>query len=599
MSKVCLLNFRDRTLPIYEWTPSKGLISKFFAIDTETTLIPENKEIPDYVIGSAYDGSDTVYIINRSRIREFMELHRDCWMVMCNAKFDIHVIEKVTGLSLHEKIEDKQILDVSLLHRLNSLAVVGFLPPKWGLAHLCKEFLGFELDKAVVDGSGLDVRTNFGRYLNSDGSVDFNNIPPEALQYAALDAVVTWEVHKPILKKSKELSINGSLLTHDIQLKADYALAAVERHGCYIDKAKVLQLKSEVQSKIQASLEYLKSCGWTGYQISYEEIIKNLEAQHGFTLPRTRTGKISTAREALLPYCQYPFIKNYLDYYGYVRFDSTFVMKLQNQEVLYPNFNVLVATGRTSSHDPNFQNFPTDGGIRECFIPRPGYKYLIADYSMLELCTLAQICLSKFGTSRLAALINDGVDLHKWFASRVLNKSIDEVSKQERQLAKACNFGFPGGLGVSGFMAYAQSSFGVHDLTESKARELKNLWLSAFPEMARYLAWDDFDGFDTRKTVTTLTGRVRGQCSYTQAKNTPFQGLASDGTKQALFALIRKGFRVINFVHDEYIIEVKDDEHFQDTGLAIQEIMISEMKKVCPDVRISVEWIASDCWRKP
>ena len=59
--------------------------------------------------------------------------------------------------------------------------------------------------------------------------------------------------------------------------------------------------------------------------------------------------------------------------------------------------------------------------------------------------------------------------------------------------------------------------------------------------------------------VTTLTGRVRGRVSFTQARNTPFQGLAADGAKLALWELIRAGYRVVAFIHDEILIELPED----------------------------------------
>src|SRR5262249_9415329 len=59
--------------------------------------------------------------------------------------------------------------------------------------------------------------------------------------------------------------------------------------------------------------------------------------------------------------------------------------------------------------------------------------------------------------------------------------------------------------------------------------------------------------------VATLTGRIRGRVGYTQARNTPFQGLAADGAALALFDLVREGFRVVGFIHDEVLVELPDE----------------------------------------
>jgi len=88
--------------------------------------------------------------------------------------------------------------------------------------------------------------------------------------------------------------------------------------------------------------------------------------------------------------------------------------------------------------------------------------------------------------------------------------------------------------------------------------------------------------------VTTLTGRKRGNTTYCAEKNTPFQGLSADGAKIALYELDKQGFKVVGFVHDEIICEVKIEE--AEEMLVIQErIMIDSMRSVIPDIRISVE----------
>ncbi len=101
--------------------------------------------------------------------------------------------------------------------------------------------------------------------------------------------------------------------------------------------------------------------------------------------------------------------------------------------------------------------------------------------------------------------------------------------------------------------------------------------------------------------VVTLTGRIRGGVSYSQCRNTPFQGLAADGAKLGLFRLIREGFRVIAFVHDEVLIELPDEGGFvSKAGIdQIVEILCSEMQAVLGcDLPVEVEYALSTCWSK-
>ena len=594
--------FLGRTISIRYWNPSRGEISRYFALDTETTLI-EDGIVPDFVIGSVYDGGDIAYLIKREHLSEFMKTHQRAHTVMCNAAFDLHVIEKVIAQKLILLLDNKQILDVALLYQLLSLATTGDLPRQHSLAFLTEKILSVHLDKNVTDNAGHEVRTNFGAYLEGDGSVNYNLIPADSIKYAALDAVATWEVHKSILAQAKKVSRSGTLLTHDIQVKAAYALAVVERSGCYLNVDKVESLRVWVQGQLVDLVTELQSYGWApggGSEKSYEVIIRKLESEYSFSLPRThKTGKISSSEQHLQDHAHIPFISSYLKFHSLKKMDSTFISKLKNRQVIYPHFRVLVSTGRTASHKPNFQNWPRDQKIRECFIPRPEHKYVIADYSMIELCTLAQICLKKYGRSKMADLINQGVDLHRWFASVILATSMDQVSSDHRLYAKACNFGYAGGLGARNFLNYARSTYGITDLTYDRAKEMRSQWLAAFPEMNKYLASQPGETFGSKISVETLTGRIRANCSYTQSRNNVFQGLAADGGKKALFRLIKEGFRVVNYVHDEFVVEVPDNESLRSSVHGIESILISEMRQVCPDVRISVQVSISDCWQKP
>jgi hypothetical protein len=101
--------------------------------------------------------------------------------------------------------------------------------------------------------------------------------------------------------------------------------------------------------------------------------------------------------------------------------------------------------------------------------------------------------------------------------------------------------------------------------------------------------------------VATLTGRIRGRVRYSQARNTPFQGLAADGAGLALFRLIREGFRVICFVHDEVLIELPDEGGYvaESKGRCVERIMREEMARVLGcDLPVSVESSLSTCWSK-
>jgi DNA polymerase-1 len=295
----------------------------------------------------------------------------------------------------------------------------------------------------------------------------------------------------------------------------------------------------------------------------------------------------------------------------------------------YPN--VLVRTGRTSWSKPNFQNPPRNGGFRDCFIPRAGMVFASIDYSAVELCTLAQVCLHFFGESTMAVAINAGQDLHVLFAVELMAAAgvpitydeamVAKVDREHprhkevkafRQRAKAANFGFPGGLGVATFITTAKGSYGL-ELSFDEAAELKAAWLRMWPEMKS----DYFPmiseasgayGTDTRFTAKQLgSNRLRGGCGFTSGANTYFQGLAADGAKFAAWLLFKAmyvdtesvlyGVRSWAFVHDEFLFEGPEETAHLWAPEASR-IMVEAMRKYTPDVKIEAEPALMRRWYK-
>lgn len=297
-------------------------------------------------------------------------------------------------------------------------------------------------------------------------------------------------------------------------------------------------------------------------------------------------------------------------------------------------YNPVLNTGRISCQRPNLTNLPKAPGVRECYVPRPGNVFASCDYEALELHTLAQACLMLLGTSRLAEALNDGVDPHLAMACDFLLDGIpyDEgkkIRKDEthprykevvhaRNIAKASNFGLPGGLGAKKFVAYCKQSGIV--LTIPQAEEIKQSWLTMWPEMRQYFRHINdsmFEGDDEDEqgrpnkyaTITQLvSGRVRGRTRYTAAANGYFQGLAADLAKHACYELAKAcyvpghnkvlyGSRTVVFVHDESIMEhPRASAH--ERAYEQARIMVEAGKPYCPDVPLKVDPCLMDCWTK-
>ena len=100
------------------------------------------------------------------------------------------------------------------------------------------------------------------------------------------------------------------------------------------------------------------------------------------------------------------------------------------------------------------------------------------------------------------------------------------------------------------------------------------------------------------KPCVTATGRIRAKTNYCARRNTLFQGLAADGAKIAMWKLWRAGFKIVNFIHDEFLIEVNDEASPAETAREIQRLMIEGMRSVVPDVKIDVDSSKGKSWAK-
>jgi DNA polymerase I-like protein with 3'-5' exonuclease and polymerase domains len=112
-------------------------------------------------------------------------------------------------------------------------------------------------------------------------------------------------------------------------------------------------------------------------------------------------------------------------------------------------------------------------------------------------------------------------------------------------------------------------------------------------EISEQLADDLFMG-----PVVTATGRVRGRVGYSQSKNTPFQGLAADGAKLAMWRLYLAGFRTVAFVHDEMLIELPVTADHTELARQVAQILCEAMGELTGDVPIACEYALADRWSK-
>lgn len=296
-------------------------------------------------------------------------------------------------------------------------------------------------------------------------------------------------------------------------------------------------------------------------------------------------------------------------------------------------FSVLQATGRTacSNGDPpkgqapsaygfQLQNLPRKGRLRECFVPRDGFVFSSVDYDGIELRTWAQVCLWLVGRSHLAEVLNAGRDPHTELGARLAGIAPEtayaldgeerkKFRSESRQFAKIPNFGLPGGMGPATLQRQARSEYGL-DVPIETVTGWCAAWRSQWPEAEDYFTQirrivDSSGGLAT--IAHFGSGRVRGLVRYTQACNTFFQGLAADVAKAAGFAIAEEcyadpssplyGSRIVNFIHDEFILETPE-EIAHEAAQRQAQIMIDVAQAWIPDVQITASPALMRRWHK-
>lgn len=243
-----------------------------------------------------------------------------------------------------------------------------------------------------------------------------------------------------------------------------------------------------------------------------------------------------------------------------------------------------------STYGVNLQQVPRSKEFRECFTAEDGYVLVICDYSQMELRLLAELA----DIPEMQEAYNRDIDLHTLTASRMNECNINEVTKQQRQMAKGANFGMIYGIGYAKFKTYAAASFGLMlSLSESKVTHAK--FHAAYPRLRQWHRERGALVQDGWCYTRTALGRRRllsyDDAKMTVAANTLIQGTGADILKVALGNLnehLNDDVRLVAVVHDECVLEVKRElaETWQEK---LSEIMVKAGDSVFSKTKLIAE----------
>lgn len=260
-------------------------------------------------------------------------------------------------------------------------------------------------------------------------------------------------------------------------------------------------------------------------------------------------------------------------------------------KTVYPQFSLAyTATGRMSSFSPNVQNMPRDPDIRKLFVPKEKGNVLVcADFSQVEVRVAAYLS----NDSVMLEAYNEGKDLHKITASAMSGKSLDEVTKEDRQGAKSVLFGTIFGAGANTLKTYAHRTYGV-DMSDEEAQYNVKVFRDTYPE---YRQWQIRVSSDAEESLIAHTpmGKVRALPEdgyYTRSMNTPIQGGAGEIMLLSLVkiqdALSDSDVEayLCNVVHDEVIVECRKGD-VEEVSSIIETCMKEAFLEILPGGPVS------------
>lgn len=459
------------------------------------------------------------------------------------------------GLSLAGK---KLILHDSktTFHRLNALGMAG------GQCVFDTALAAYDLNPSQSDYPVSKLATNYLGTSVEDGD-------------AASCAEAMWQL-RPAL--CSELDTSGMIsLYRDMELPLCEVLYRMENRGIRIDRNQLEQFGAMLTQRIAACEEIIFSYTGGTFNINSPKQLGEVLFDKLGLPPSKKTQKgYSTNAEVLEKLKdKHPIIPAIMDYRMLTKLKSTYADGLLKEigadGRVHTTFqNLVTATGRLSSTEPNLQNIPvrTDLGaeIRKMFVPEPGCVLVDADYSQIELRVLAHIADDK----AMQKAFCDRVDIHTATASQVFGVPVEEVTPLQRRHAKAVNFG----------IVYGISEFSLAEdigVSRYEAREYIDNYLATYSGVRAYMKQVVADARETGYTQT-LYGRRRyvpelkssnynvRSAAERVTLNTPIQGTAADIIKLAMIRVenaLTESFpeaKLLLQVHDELIVECPEEQ---------------------------------------
>ena len=465
-------------------------------------------------------------------------------------------MEAQMALDLLEGREDCICHDMkSTMHRLDEMGL---------------SFGNFSFDTALA---AYDLNPSQSEYPVSKLATNFLGTTVDD-EDALTCAEALWNL-KQVL--SQELDKQGMQKLYDeIELPLCATLYRMEKAGVAIDREQLIQFGEMLAKRIEECESLIFSYSEGAFNInSPKQLGELLFDKLGLPpVKKTKTGYSTNADVLEKLKAKHPIIPAIMDYRMLTKLKSTYadgLLKVIGEDGrIHTTFqNLVTATGRLSSTEPNLQNIPvrTDLGaeIRKMFVPKEGCVLVDADYSQIELRVLAHIA----NDETMSNAFISGMDIHTVTAAQVFAVPAEEVTSLQRRHAKAVNFG----------IVYGISEFSLADdlgVSRWEAKDYIDSYLANYKGVRTYMR-EVVENARECGYTTTLYGRKRyipelkssnfniRSGAERIALNTPIQGTAADLIKLAMLrvdAALISNFpdaQLILQVHDELIVECPEE----------------------------------------
>ena len=453
-----------------------------------------------------------------------------------------------------------------------------------------------------------------GEQLPKDQQQTFKygeHLTRDQIRYALNDV----ECLEPVFEKQKILLQEAGLLqTALLEFGIIPAVSRIELSGMYLDQAALAEITKQLETDRSTSenklhdmtaplipkpdqISLFNDKKTTVINFSSPAQVKNLFESIGISIESTDTATLSKLDN--------PIAAELVRFRKVNKLITSFAAKLPGHvepstQRIHPNFHQMgTETGRFTCSNPNLQQMPHAQIWRDLFIAEPGNKIITADYSQIELRILAEFSQD---TVFLEAF-RSGLDLHKQTASQVFNVQFESVTKDQRNAAKAINFGLVYGMTATGLSARL-------NISEKEAEEFITRYFRAYPAIKNCLQKMGMEAVNKGYSLTPL-GRKRfykpidgfssQKSRERQGRNTPIQSTCGDILKTAILLihpeLYQHRANIINLVHDELVIEAPT-ENAESVKEMIHKKMIEAGEKFIKSVPVEVDICIDTRWKK-